>query len=693
MGKKSREKKERREIGQDRKLTVKGREGKIERFLLWLIYGAVFFALFAPLVVSPKFYFPFVGPKSLYFMGLAQIAIFSWLSLQLVSKNYRPKSNPLFIALIVFFVILVLAALFGASPSNSFWSKFERMTGILMWFHLIGFFLVLISVFKKESDWQKIFIVSLFVSLIVSFLSLTHQGGSTKEGATIGNTSFMGTYLLLNIFWAVYLFFRPFGPSQKYISFAERKGWRLYAAFCFVVLAVALYFSTARAALFCFYGGFLLIILFYLAFKPQRRWLRNMGRVLLIGFFLLALIAVVSMVSPKSPVRTKFVQEATKSRLVVWEKAWKGFKERPVLGWGPENYELVFMKYFNPCMFLPECGSEIWFDRSHNIIFDTLVTSGVLGLLAYLAIFVSAFYLALKRYFKNKIDFWTLAVPPVILIAYFVQNLTVFDMISSYLMFFLIMGFIASRGEETEGTEETARGVEAKPMRRQWIFGILLVVLYLTFFRFIIQPARTGMYVIDALLAQTTEERLTFYQKAVDTSPLGRYQIREFFGQKSQNLLGGQAEQLPLLLVDQELDLVSSFLEDSRKEYPLDFRTVLRLAQIYGIHGFVRPEKLVLAEKVAREAVGLSPTNQQGYWSLAQSLLYQGKFVPAFSLVETAVQLEPRWFQSHEIALKIARMAGNEKLVEQLRARALEINPKWEKEINSLLESYNPQTS
>lgn len=688
MGKKSREKRERRELGKEteRKPVLVGNEEKVSRVFLWLIYGATVLVLFTPLIISPKFYFPFVGPKSLYFMGLAQIAIFSWLGLQLVSKKYRPQSNPVTIALIVFFVILILASLFGVSPSNSFWSKFERMTGILMWGHLIGFFLVLVSVFKKEADWQKIFAVSLLVAVVVSLLSLTGQGGSTKEGATIGNTSFMGTYLLLNVFWAIYLFFRPPGSQGDYFNIREHKGWRGFAAVCFLIIAVALYYSTAQAALLCFWGGLYLLVLFYLAFKPSIRWLRTLGKVLLITSFLVALVAVISLASPQSPVRQKFIEQATKSRLVVWEKAWKGFKERPLLGWGPENYELVFTRHFNPCMFLPECGSEIWFDRSHNIIFDTLVTSGILGLLGYLAILVAAFYTSFKKYLKSRLGFWTFAVPSVILIAYFIQNLTVFDMISSYLMFFLILGFMAS--SRAERKEEGLTRV-----KNQWVFGLLFIIFCFTFFEFVWQPSRTDAYVINSLLARTPDERLMYYQRALAASPLGKYQIREFFAQRSQSILSGRLKEVPPTILDQELGYVADVLEKTRREYPLDFRSVLRLAQIYNIHGFVEPKKLLAAEKAARQAIRLSPTNQQGYWALAQALLYQGRFEPAYPLAEKAVLLEPRWFQSHQIALKIAKVSGNQELVEELRQRALEINPNWQEEIEQLLQENNSPTS
>jgi hypothetical protein len=72
MGKKSREKKERLEGGQG---VLKPEDSKTS--WLWrLIFTGTCLILFAPFVISGRYFFPFVGPKSIYFMALVEI-IFS----------------------------------------------------------------------------------------------------------------------------------------------------------------------------------------------------------------------------------------------------------------------------------------------------------------------------------------------------------------------------------------------------------------------------------------------------------------------------------------------------------------------------------------------------------------------------------------------------------------------------------------
>ena len=69
---------------------------------------------------------------------------------------------------------------------------------------------------------------------------------------------------------------------------------------------------------------------------------------------------------------------------MIWNISWQGVKERPILGWGQDNFSFVFTKYYNPQMY----AQEPWFDRSHNVFLDWLVAAGVVGLIAYLYLFL-----------------------------------------------------------------------------------------------------------------------------------------------------------------------------------------------------------------------------------------------------------------------------------------------------------------
>ena len=98
MGKSSRIKKERKMLANNSQNSL-DKEKQIladvvstgwEKFLKTIIFWGDSLALITPLIYSSKYYFPFVGPKSLYFMFFCQVIFFAWLILAIYNKRYRP---------------------------------------------------------------------------------------------------------------------------------------------------------------------------------------------------------------------------------------------------------------------------------------------------------------------------------------------------------------------------------------------------------------------------------------------------------------------------------------------------------------------------------------------------------------------------------------------------------------------------
>lgn len=670
MGKSSREKKERKDkIERGEIVKPEKPETGIVSICKTLIFIGTGLALFTPLLVNSKFFFPFVGPKSIYFMGLVEIIFAVWLILLIFSKKYRPKFNALLAALVLFVSVLILSAVLGEDFSRSFWSKYERMTGLLMSFHLLAFFLVISSTFRKKADWFKIFSISIFVAVVTSIISLSAKAGidvmgkafPMRGGATIGNSSFLATYLLFNVFLALYLFLKT------------KAGFKVFAGISLGITTIALLLSTGRAAILSFLGGLVLLFLFWLIFCNKEK-IRFAGIFFLAIFTFGALGVMYFSLQPDSFVYQKMVQMATQSRIVVWQAGWNGFLDRPWLGWGPENFELAFTKYFNPHLFLPEYGGEIWFDRAHNIVVDTLVATGIVGLLSYLGIFLASFYALWKRYFQQKADFWLAGIFSVILISYSVQNLTVFDMVNSYLMLFLVLGFIASQKDVSQNYESGSRDYAGHGVfLKKALTGIVLITFSFSFFVFVIQPLRTDAYAIKAIREQSPQERISLYEKTLSISQTGKYQLREFFSDSAINFfLSAGGEKIPKEDVAEEFDFISKELEKSIQSSPLDFRACLKLGRLYSIWANFDLSKSSQAEEVLNRAMEISQDNQQVYWFLAQAKVNQKDYQEALSLAEKAIELEPKLLQSHKIMIQIAMLSGDIEKTKELAQKGLE---------------------
>lgn len=713
MGKKSREKKERQlanEIGgaPGRVRDVSDRFSVLKMFIL---AGAIL-AMFIPLKVAGQYFFPFVGGKSIYFMGFCEVMFFAWLALISFDKRYRPKKNIILVVLALFMAAMAASTFMGADPSRSFWSKHERMTGLLMWLHLFGFFLAASSVFKVK-DWLWVFAASNFAAVIVAFSALFSKDAATRGGGTLGNDSFLGTYLLFNIFIALYLFFFKFKDKSRVPGFLP-KALKIFAIAVFLILSFCLLFegtqfwinlmagkaalvslpdllkdimvSGARAAKYSFLGGLALLGILYLVFEKKGK-LRALGRTLLAFGSLGVLTLFFMALQQGSPVYQEFAKLASKARTVIWGFSWQAFLEKPWLGWGPENFDLAFPLHFDPRLFMPEYGGEVWFDRAHNIVVDNLVALGAIGSILYLAIFAAIFWVLWRLYFSKKINFAAAAIPSVALVAYFIQNLTVFDMVSSLMMFFIIISWTASL--EREEAEPAGGGNENRYAQNfQYssliIIAAALVVFLFSFLNFIVKPMKNGYFSVQAVNTPDQDKRIGLYRQALEISPVGRYQEAEFFADWFSNFsLSSNGNSLTAEQMKKEFTILAGILKKSLEESPLDFRVCLKLGQLYNSWSRIDPSQADNAQKFLEKAMELSSNNQQVYWSLAQTKLIQGKFDEAVDLADRAIKLEPRVKNSYFIALNIAKMIGRSDLFEREKSEALKINPDWRADIEA----------
>ena len=129
----------------------------------------------------------------------------------------------------------------------------------------------------------------------------------------------------------------------------------------------------------------------------------------------------------------------TESRLTIWKMSWQGFKEKPVFGWGQENFNLVFNKYYEPILY----KQEPWFDRAHNVFFDRLTTNGIFGLLSYIGLLGAALYYLWAKRKNTGLSVEDSAMFGSMFLAYFFNNLFVFDNLISLILFATFLAYVS----------------------------------------------------------------------------------------------------------------------------------------------------------------------------------------------------------------------------------------------------------
>jgi len=569
---------------------------------------------------------------------------------------YRPKFTTLTISIILFLGALILTSFTGVNFARSFWSSFERMAGLLTYFHVFAFYIILVNVFREKKDWERILNCSILAGVFLALYILLNNQIFSEEAGTIGNTSFMAAYLLFDTFFALIFFFTKKGK------------WRFFYGISLLILSLVLLTSNCRGAIVAFFSGIFFLTLGYFIFF-RRRMLKRFVSVVIISLIISGGIFLTGKPNfIKSKLNAVLGLPTVQARFVVWKISWQGWRERFWLGWGPENFQIAFNKYFDPRLTLSNYGGEFVFDRAHNIVFDVGVTSGLLGLLCYLAVFVISIF-ALLRICQKSMGRGEAVIPlgaAVTLIVYFIQNLLVFDTASTYIMFFLTLAF-ANYILEEERFKKIKEGElirkKASPLFKT--FGAVLIIAIIPDLYFgNIQPAKSCRYTAQAM-ESALKEAIPLYQKALSISPRSQWELAYYFSEQVSSAISGPKQNKGIL--QKGFQLAEEEMKKSIKKNPLTFQLYMSLGRLYNNSvGFsLGEEKLEKAEADLQKAIELNPRNQQGYWELAQTKIFQKKYKEAFGLLQQAIDLEPRLPQSHWCLAMAYKMAGQDKLAEE----------------------------
>ncbi len=419
-------------------------------------------------------FFPFIGGKYYFFrfsVELALIFLFFWWAFEakkgeLAAKFKFVSEKPLFIAVSVFVLAFLLACVFANDPNAAFWSNFERGEGGFQMLHYYAFFVLAILLLEKREDWEMLFIFSLGAAVLMilygvfanlgwvkTFIS-PYQGGPPPEGfwnrltnarfqGSLGNPAYVAPYLLFSMFYAAYFLF-----SKKL-----KNAWANGALFGGLILIFLFFFllSQTRGTFLGLCAAVLAFLLFaaFAIQKIRKQILISLAAVVLIGGGLVYFkdSPLVKKIPGSRIFEISFSEDTINTRLWTWGSAWSGFKERPILGWGPENFSPAFDKYFDPRHFVPGKNSETWFDRAHSVIFDYLAETGALGFLAYVSMFVVLYREMWKFFRKERVPGASIgsafirAAMVGLPIGYLVQGSVLFDVLPIYVNLFLFFGF------------------------------------------------------------------------------------------------------------------------------------------------------------------------------------------------------------------------------------------------------------
>ena len=403
---------------------------------LWTVRSGLGLVLLLPLYVAPGMVYPFTTGKAFAFQIIVEVLLPPWVLLLAISPAHRPRPSPLTISVAAFVAIVALADVTGVNPAHSFWSSFVRMDGLNGLLHVLVFFAMLRSVVTTDTGWRRYFAASSAVSVIVAVLAIGDRLASPTErgGATFGNPLPLGAYLLCHLFIVTFLLCRE-----------ERRGRRGVLAAAAVLQAVALVATGGRGvllALFVAAAGVVAVTAFRRGLRGPERLVRNLA----VAAVVIAIAATTALFAARAagfipdsaPLSYAFDRRSLGIRLFLWDTAWEGIKERPLLGWGQENFYVVYGRRHDPSGW----ADYPWADRTHNVLLEWLFAAGVPGLLAYLALFVAAARGLRGAARAGRLSALEATMLGGLLAGYLLQNLLAFDTLQTYVVFFSVLAFL-----------------------------------------------------------------------------------------------------------------------------------------------------------------------------------------------------------------------------------------------------------
>jgi O-antigen ligase/tetratricopeptide (TPR) repeat protein len=619
---------------------------KYSKYINNIIQYSLLIIPILPLIVTRSLFFPFVTGRNFIFRIVIEILFALWAWLMLSDSEYRPKTSPILYSIICLVGVLFLATIFGISPYKSFWSSFERMEGFWQYWHYFLYFIVLAGTFKESKDWFRLAFVSIGASLIASVYAVfqllgkldVHQG-DVRLDATMGNATYLAMYLVFHIFLLVYVS----------IKMSASKIWVRLIPLVLAVFEFFIVYKTAtRGALLGFLAGVFIFALVNAILSKglvRKVSVSALGVVILIPitFFLIKDSSFVQNSETLSRFASISISETTtQSRFIIWKMAFESFKDRPILGWGPESFVYIFSKYYNSELW----RQEPWFDRAHNVFLDWLTSTGIVGFIAYFALFGSAIFVLIKSLKSKLIGSKEVGCFLGLMAAYLVSNIFVFDSFNSYFIFFALLAYWHFVYTNSKSENKTESYIFPKNIKAGIAIIVLISTAYTLLF-FNLRPILASKSIVGALqvitYAKNGQENsrdlnggLEILKKGINYNTFGTTEIREQLAQYA-----GKINNDPATSKEGKKKFVGYALDQmklQRDTFPYDIRAKAFLSTLYGDYGDY--ENAIL---VAKEGLDISRQRQQFWFILAEAYFKAGEESLAIDAMKSAYELAPEY--------------------------------------------------
>lgn len=411
-----------------------------------IVYGLSFLFFLIPNLVLGSYFFPFIFPKIIFAALIIQILFILYLFYFIKERklNFNIKKSLIIFAL--YFIALIVSSIFGADFYQSFWGNAERMEGLYFLINFLLLLAILTQILEEKSN-LMIILRSFLLGTLLTFIYVVLQAlnfsgfgvvqGLQRFSSSLGNSALFSSYLIFSFWFGIYAFYIDIG-----------KYWKVFYLFITIFSFAFIILAQTRAS---FLGIVIasMIVLFILGFRAKNINIKKTSIFVFLGLVILLSIIFIfrsshfikSLPAISRVSSISLNDSTTASRLVSAKISLNGFLERPVFGWGINNFFNLYTKYYDPKNLT---NDPQFFDKPHNKYLEILTEDGILGFVIYAAFIVYLLSIIIKNLDNEKL---------IVLgafITYLFQNAFIFDTPSTYLGFIFLFAIISRYEKPTK---------------------------------------------------------------------------------------------------------------------------------------------------------------------------------------------------------------------------------------------------
>jgi O-antigen ligase/tetratricopeptide (TPR) repeat protein len=495
-----------------------------------ILFSLAILLAFVPVIHSKSAIYGTIIHRTFFLWGVIDVLIL--VSLWQWNKIFL-KFNLLTISILAYLIVYFLSAILGEQPYLNIFSTFERMNGFVSVLHCVILFLIFSENHFSPKQNNQLLWLAFIIAVLASIFGISEafKGKFFRAESVLSNPMHLAGYLLPFVFVGAYLFSKSSNLIQK-----------LGASLGLILILFGLTMTQTRAVFLGIGIGLVVAIaILFFSSKNKSKLLKISGTSIFL-FLIIAFVGIKFLGGNRIPIIARtldgnFFQDTIFTRLQLWKMCLSGLSERPVLGWGMNSFTSYFFKYFDSSL----NGQGIWYDSSHNVILDHLVGMGILGLLAYVAIY----FFALKTLWSSENTHEKLIkiLLTSFLTAYFVFLLFGFDGIVSQLLFFVSLVIVQ-------------QGSSLKSFKINKAFNLILIGAGIVFsvysgYFLVFKSYQANRLLTAGFFEQEANQKLRSYQAAFDASTIGKYDVAMDFVLKKGDFLN---QSMPLEVQKQFYD-------------------------------------------------------------------------------------------------------------------------------------------